>query len=159
MFNIIIYIYCDDKSEKIIRNFLSRFNANSGVLLQSEVLVHRNKKDLYQNSLHNEWIEIKDTDSWIKLGLSEQSLAFSIYYSLPNQPINGLIISFTMDGGIVFGIEIENTETNLGYSKKLLDTLKGEYSVILGALFIEETPFLSKDLFIQALNERAIYSI
>jgi hypothetical protein len=156
MFNISLYFLCENKSEKIIRDFLKKFNADSGELLQSEVLIYRNKECLSENNLQGEWIEIKDTDSWIKIGLSEQSLAFSVYYSLNTCPINYLIITFTIEGGIIFGIEMENNETNLGYSKELLSILKNEYSAILGAIFIEEVPSFSRDSFIKAIKKRAI---
>jgi hypothetical protein len=157
MFSIDLYFYCEKKSEKLIRDFLAKYNADNGKLTVSEALVYRNE-EMYSDNLQGEWIEIKDTDSWIKLGLSEHSLAFSIYYSLPTHPVNGLIIAFTFDGGIIFGIYMEENEINLDYAKKLLGILKKEYNAILGALFIEEPPFLSKDLFIQSINERAIYS-
>jgi hypothetical protein len=158
MFNYDLYFFCEKKSEKIIRDFLTKYNADGGELLVDEILVRRSIEYLPQINLHDEWVKIKDTDSWIKLGLSEQSLAFSIYYSLPTKPINGIIITFTIDGGIIFGMEAEENKRNLKYLKKLLGSLKEEYTADLTGLFVEETPSLSKDLFIESLNERAILS-
>jgi len=156
MINYILYIFCEKKSEKIIRDFLTKYNADGGKLLVDEILVRRSIECLSQINLHDEWVKITDTDSWIKLGLSEQSLAFSIYYSLPTKPINGIIITFTIDGGIIFGIEAEENKRNLKYLKKLLGIFKKKYTADLTGLFVEEAPSFSKDLFIESLNERAI---
>ena len=159
MFKYNLYFFCEKKTEKTIKYFLSKYNADSGKLLVDEVLVYRNIESLSQNNLHEEWVEITDTNSWIKLGLSEQSIAFSINYSLPIKSITGLVITFTIDGGIIFGIEFDENEINLKYSKKLANTVGKEYDATLVALFIEETPIFSKDLFKKALCERAIYKV
>jgi len=154
--NYILYFFCENKSEKIIRNFLYKFNAGNGKLTADEVLLHRNGN--HDDESHDEWIEITDTDSWIKLGLSGQSTAFSIYYSLPSKPVNMLIITFTIDGGVLLGIETEENKKNLEFSKKLLKTVKAEFNANPAALFVEEAPLFSKDLFVDAINKRAIYT-
>jgi len=156
MCNYTLYFFCENKTEKMIRDFLKKFNADDGKLMADEVLLHRNRNP--DDESHDEWINITNTDSWIKLGLSEQSIAFSIYYSLSSKPVNMLVITFTIDGGILFGIETEENKKNFKLSKKMLKTVKTEFDANPAALFIEEAPLFSKDLFIDAINKRAICS-
>jgi hypothetical protein len=160
MFDYDLYIYCEKKSEKMIRNFLTKYNADAGRLTVDEAHVFRSIEELFQDNL-GEWVKITDTDSWIKFGLSEQSIAFSIYYSLPTPPIDGLIITFTIDGGIVLGISVElgDNKENFEYAKELLESFKEEYDAILTGLFVEEPPPFSKDLFIKVLKEQGVASM
>ena len=161
MFNLNLYFFCENKSEKIIKDFLTKYNVDSGRLLVDEVLVRRSEEKLSQDiySAHEKWAKITDKESWIKLGLSEQSLAFAVYYSLPDQLINGLIIAFTLDGGVIFGINIEDNDKNFEYSKQLLTSFKKETGAVLAAIFVEEPPSISKDQFIKTMNDLALYKL
>jgi hypothetical protein len=157
MFDFNLYFFCENKSEKIIRNFLAKYNADSGRCLCDEVEVYRSEEGFLQNKPSDEWVKVNDTESWIKLGLSEQSISFAIDYSLPEQPVNGLIIAFTLDGGVIFGINIEENDKNFEYSKRLLVSFKEEIGAALAAVFVEEPPPVSKDRFIETINNQALF--
>ena len=157
MFDHNLYLFCERK-EELIRDFLGNFNSSTGRLLQNEIFVQRNiGLSNVVNEEQGEWIKIANTDDWIRIGLSDYRIAFTVYYSIPAKPITFLIVSFTVDGGVILGIAVDGDEKYFGYAKELLDKLKNEYGAQNAAIFIEEPPFLSKELFLKAMKECAIY--
>jgi hypothetical protein len=158
--NIILYFYCCERTKKIVTDFLHEFHADDGRLLNDEVFVYTTDDSVSFRCDENkgEWIPInKNQDSWIKIGLSPLR-AFSVYYSVTITPIKGLIITFTVDNGIVFGLEISSTGLNIMYVKDLVSEFKKKYSATLYGIFSDlETPPFSKLFFIDACK-RAIVS-
>jgi hypothetical protein len=158
--NIIVYLYCCKKTERLINDFLDEFHADEGRLLNSEALIYKTTDEsMLVLDDSDEWIPLDNQKVWIDTGLSLSTNAFSVYYSVNNNMVKGLIISFTLDNAVLFGVEIPDTNSNKKHAEDLCLELKNKYAASLGGIFNDsEIPPLSKPLFIDACK-RALFVI
>jgi hypothetical protein len=145
-----------EKKKKTLYKFLNDYDVfNSGIPHFSEINVLRTTGNTIENSRY-EWIKVDNIKLWIQIGLYSNACAFSVYYSVKGIPVTDIIISFTIDNNLIFGLRMPDNDYNYKYVQENMFCYRKAYSGISIGLFDDsEIPALSKIDFINS-GKRAI---
>ena len=79
-----------------------------------------------------DWQPAVNLDHIIQRGLEKPDRAFTVYLKICDRSLSGVIIPFTSDGRIIFGVSIDDegaVPENTGRAKLLLQEMAGAYTV------------------------------
>lgn len=113
-----IYGLSLQRDKETIETFLSHFTNREKIEDREaqEIAVYRNEK----YDIEETWTSISSLTEVIDFGLKNKSFGFAFYIGDNlNEGINHLILKFTFDGKMIFGISIE--ENRLSGDGKLID--------------------------------------
>ncbi len=113
-----IYGFSEQRDRKTIETFLSYFSyiEDNENIEKQEIVVYKNEK----YNTEETWTQITTLTEVIDFGLQNQNFGFSFYIGENlKQEINHIILTFTFDGKIIFGISVQkDRKANNG---KLID--------------------------------------
>lgn len=166
-----IYALCHRRDREIIEKFIERYvdRARSDIRLGEEELMIL-RLDLVDEPPQTpdipdqyEWEPAKTLSYVIKRGLDYPRRSFTIYLSSKQPNIYGVIMHFTNDDQIVFGLSIddeEESDENSERAKKLLDRICSEFGCKLGLITCENPPPRNEKVFREeAVSQLAIYKV
>jgi hypothetical protein len=156
-----IYILTANRKKDVILSFIKEIKGEKEVkLLNDEVMVIPKEYNGDLEQIENyDWIAVKNIDDVIELGSTIPPRAFSCYIGIVNNNISGIILGFTIDNYLIIGCSLPNNDVNYEYSKKLLEELFLKYEGILGGVFVEQNPAISKKMFKKQIGENSLFSI
>ncbi|OIN57035.1 hypothetical protein [Arsenicibacter rosenii] len=113
-----IYGLSRHRNKKTIEKFLSYFSIRGDIenREEEEITVHKNEK----YNIKETWTSINSLTEVIDFGLENKTLGFAFYISNHlKEGVNNIILKFTFDGKIIFGISVE--EKRISDNGKLID--------------------------------------
>ena len=113
-----IYGLSRQRDKKTVEKFLDRFAKREKIENREgqEVIVYKNEK----YKIEETWTAISTLTEVIDFGLENQNFGFTFYIGDNlKEGINHIILKFTFDGKMIFGISVE--ENRIGDGEKLID--------------------------------------
>lgn len=144
-FHIDIYTISDNRNKENIEKFLLKYADRKIIETTKDFEV-----DILNNSEYRN-IKLKSFNGLIELGLSDLKNCFTIYLSSNILEIKSVILSFTEDGKMIFGISIDENN-NYEFAKKLSIELKSNNSGIESFFDIESIPAKSMKEFLENIG-------
>jgi len=103
-----------------------------------------------------DWIPAINIENVINIGTNKPVRAFRFYLPSTKSNLSRIILAFTSDNKIIYGIsiEIEEEHASLINAEEILKNLYEEYKGINGGIFYEEPPSLDSTEFIKVLGNK-----
>lgn len=108
------------------------------------------------NSDGYDWIPAISISNVIDIGLIKPFRGFRFYLDSNQKYIRNVIITFTINGYIIFGLSIDDEIKDIDFAKKILNNVFNEYQGINGGIFFEEPAPLSTKKFSHMLNQSEV---
>ncbi len=108
-----------------------------------------------------DWIPAININNVIRIGTSQPIRAFRFYLPSVISDISTIIVTFTADNKIIYGlsIDIEDEEKSLILAGNYLKEIYGAYAGIVGGVFYEESAPLHTTEFMKLLENHSLKSI
>jgi len=90
-----------------------------------------------------EWDPAHTLGHIVQRGLDQPPRAFAVYLKPRNQTLSGVILAFTTDSRVVFGVSLDDADenaVNLANAKRILNTLARDFDADAGYVTCEEPP-------------------
>ena len=141
-FHIDIYTISNNRNNENIEKFLLKYVDRKIIQETKDFEV-----DILNNNTHRN-IKLKSFNDLIGLGLSDFKNCFTIYLSSAILEIKSIILSFTADGKVIFGISIDENN-NYEFAEKLSVDLKSNNFGIESFFDIESIPAINMKDFLE----------
>ena len=154
-----IYTLIHNRERESIERFLSTYidrNAQENRGNEELMILPSSKLNQKELALDDyDWVITKTLTNSIAYGLSDSTNCFSLYFPSIKPKIYQVSLSFTYDGKLVFGLEIDDwkqTKENLDLAEKLMDNLMKQFKGKTGAVVFEIPPPISEVEFEKLLH-------
>jgi hypothetical protein len=125
-----IYIVTEDRSQTCIDKFLSNYAC----------LTTAKTRDNFSVLVDGEGVETGTFVDTIDYGLAEAQRSFAVYFKSAVKGLESVILFFTPDGKLVFGLSIEYDPGSAEEAKRVLAKLKADFTASLGIITCETAP-------------------
>lgn len=151
-----IYLLFKQRDECVIRKSFEGLDVKS---MNDELMVYKNCDFDDVTKSEPDWVGVSTFKDVVRYGMNSNEIYTSAYFQVTDSIFSTVILTFTVDGGLVVGFSLSsdnaNDDTYKSYTKKLMENLKPDAL----SVFIEVTPPFSEHDFLNQTKKHAVFSL
>ncbi|PWV87368.1 hypothetical protein DFQ01_1612 [Paenibacillus cellulosilyticus] len=152
-----LYVLSSLRDRNSLNNFINRFSDRQSCedLKDEELMIlpHGISDDVSTNFDEYDWVPAVDISNVVEIGMKKPFKGFRFYLNSKEDYISKLILSFTTDGYVIYGLSIDSELKDVANLRNVLNDLFNDFQGISGGIFLEESAPLSSKRFLDMLDQ------